>query len=427
VFKVSSILRIVIMLIVALVPIISNSADEMNDFERGKEAFNNELYQQALEYFVKSKDIGSESLSLTYNLAVTHYKLEHYEQSRIYFNEIRDNAKMTSLVEYNLGLIELKLNNKKQAITLFKKVLKETTKNKLKLLSKKQLKKLNYKNLRNSKPSAIKTRASISNGSTDNVTNIANGRASGESDTFTIVTASINAALTNDFKRGLSTGLRYFNQNLSKFNEFDFNETELKVKYNFTSESYRNYVSTFFRKSNLNSKAYQVKSGLEAKFRNKIDNKNWITYRYRYENIKEDSSRYLYLSGSKQQFRVDYRLKYSSKSTSKFRYQFETNDRNDTAIRSYSPQRHSLRYSYSVKFFDSWRSKTDIEYRKSDYPNVATQNRNDDRVRFLTALSYKISKKWNVQGRYEFRDNKSTDTNYIYKRNLYYLDLSFRY
>lgn len=424
-FILTRVLRTVVILVFVTAPSFSFAANDKDDFELGKEAFNNKLYQQALDYFELSKGKGQASIPLTYNLAVTHYKLEQYEQSRIYFNEIRDNPKMTSLVEYNLGLIELKLKNKKQAIELFRKVHKNTKKTKLRKLSKIQLSKLDYKKS-TKKAKKIKTRASISKGYTDNVTNIANGTASGKADNFSILTASIDGALTNTFKHGLTARVGYFLQDLTQFNQFDFNETALSVKYNFTSGHYKNYISGFVKKSNLDSQPYQTKTGFDTKFRNKIDKLNSISYRYRYENIKEDKNTYSYLSGSRQQFRVDYHL-LSGNSGNRFRYQFESNNRNNTATRSYSPQRHSFRYTYSVKFFDSWKSKTDIEYRRSDYSRVATQNRNDDRFRLLTALSYKISGKWNIQGRYEFRDNMSTDATYVYKRNLYYLDLSFRY
>ncbi len=409
---------------VIFAPVLSHGANELDNFDLGKKAFGHKSYQQALKHFQTSERNGVKSISLTYNIAVTYYKLEKYQQSQTYFNKIQGNPKMQHLVDYNLGLIALKLNNTKQAIALFTDVYNTTHKKKLKILSKQQLKKLNV--VINQQSKKIKTRASLTKGFTDNVTSIATGTASGQPDDFSIITASVEGALSNTLKRGLTAKLRFFYQDLTEFNQFDFRDTELNLKYKFLYVGYRNYVSTFIKKSSLNSLSYQSKFGFEAKAKNKIDKTQTIYYRYRYESIQEDRALYAYLAGSRHQFRVNYQFK-SINSINQLRYQYEINDRNDTLTRSYSPQRHSFRYSYVIRFFKNWKSKTDIEYRKSIYPNVATQNRDDNRIRFMTALNYKFSRRWNIQGRYEFRDNQSTDLIYVYKRNVYYLDLNFKY
>ncbi|VAW97864.1 hypothetical protein MNBD_GAMMA22-374 [hydrothermal vent metagenome] len=425
-FSLARILRMVAIFVLSA-PVISSiaySATVNDNFDLGTKAFINKYYPQALQYFQAAKDNGLKTISLTYNIAVTHYKLENYKQSQIYFNQIRSNPKMQHLVDYNLGLIALKLKNTKQAISLFSDVYNTTQNKKLRMLAKKQLKNLNISI--STTPRKIKTRVTLTKGFTDNVTSIATGAASGQSDDFSIIAASIEGALSNTLNRGITAKLRFFYQDLTQFNQFDFRDTELNLKYKFLYAGYLNYVSTFVKKSSLNNLSYQSKLGLEAKAKNRIDNNHAIYYRYRYESIQEDSARYSYLSGSKHQIRVNYQLKLKN-SVNQFRYQYEINNRNDTLTRSYSPQRHSFRYSYSFRFLHDWKSKTYIEYRKSIYPNVATQNRDDDRIRFYTALAYKLTKKWNIQGRYEYRDNQSTDSTYVYTRNVYYFDLNFKY
>jgi len=424
VFNLSHFLRTVVILIFVLFPLFSISADEKDAFDLGKKAFDNNQYQLALVYFKQAKNNGLDTVSLTYNVAVTHYKLEQFEQSKIYFNKIRSNPKMTSLVEYNLGLIELKLNNNKMAVELFNNVYQNTSKKKLKSLAKKQLKKLNV-TVKNKSKNKVKARLSIGNAFTDNVTSISTGTASGEADSFTVLVASIEGALTNTFKQGITAKVRYLNQNYSKFDQYDYSDTEFNVKYNFINGSYENYIVAFTRKSNLNSKSYQTRTGFEAKLKNLINKKKSLIYRYRYEDITEDQNRYLYLSGYRQRFRVGYFVK-GNKNTNRIWYQIEVNDRNDTLTRSYSPTRHTLRYSYSLALTTKWKSRTDLEYRYSDYPNVAIQDRQDDRIRFLTGISYKLSKSLKFRGRYEYRNNASTDPTYVYKRNVYYFDLKFK-
>jgi len=184
-------------------------AAETDDFELGKKAFNNKNYKTALEYFEKTKKISPESISLIYNLAVTHFKLENYKKSQEYFNQIRSNPKMTSLVEYNLGLIELKLKNKNKAKELFENVYSNTSKAKLKKLAKKQLKKLNYKT-KKSKSKKLKSSVWVATGYTDNVSSISTGTASGKADSFNIYAAYVKGALSNTLNRGLTAKLRYY-------------------------------------------------------------------------------------------------------------------------------------------------------------------------------------------------------------------------
>ncbi|MFV1982824.1 MAG: hypothetical protein ACC657_04725 [Thiohalomonadales bacterium] len=406
-------------------PTLSIGANDIDNFELGKKAFNNKHYTQALEYFELSKNNGITSISLTYNLAVTYYKLENYEQSRIHFNEIREIPKMTLLVEYNLGLIELKLNNNKKAIELFSKVYKNTEKNKLKSLSKKQLDNLNH-HVAGKKPQRIKSRVAILAGHTDNVSNISTGIASGKADNFNVIAANVRGALTKSFDQGLTARLRYYDQSYSVEKQFDFKEIGFKIAYNFITGSYKNNIGLIIKESDYGNNPYQTITGIDAKFRSKMKNNNILMFRLRYEDIKDDSQRYTYLTGTRQRYRVDYQLR-KNKQVNRFWYQFEMNDRNDLSFVSYSPTRNTFRYSYKIKFYKHWKFRAGIEYRKSVYPDKPKIKREDDRIRYLGTLGYKFSKMWDIQGVYEYRDNQSSFSKYTYKRNVYFVNLNWRY
>ncbi len=418
-------LSIFLVTVLLTVPILALSANKLNDFELGKKAFNNKHYKKALSYFKRSKVKGVKSISLTYNLAVTYFKLGNYPQSRVYFNQIRINPRMTSLVDYNLGLIELKLNNKNQAIILFDKVYKNTTKNKLKTLAKRQLSNLNY-NAFSSASHKIKSRVSLVAGYSDNVSSISTGMASGTADSFNIITAYINTALSNSFYDGVTAKLRYYSQLYTVEKRFDFNEFELNMAYNFRRGQYKNNISFLLKKSELGSNSYQSVTAIDAKFKNKINRYNYLTYRIRVENITDDSLRYSYLEGSRQRYRIDYKLK-GDNYFNRFRYQYEVNDRTDTVSTSYSPQRHTFRYTYQKKFYYNWKLLAAVEYRKSYYPEKPTVTREDNRVRYLAAIDYQFSKDWDLRAAYENRNNKSNDPVHRYNRNVYALNLNWRY
>jgi tetratricopeptide (TPR) repeat protein len=405
---------------------LSANADEATDFELGKKAFNNGQYLQALDYFNLSMESGNKTISLTYNIAVTYYKLEQYEESQKYFNKIINNKKMTALVEYNLGLIELKLNNEVNAITLFKKVHKKTKNSKLKSLAKKQLHQLDIK-ISEKTNRRLKSRVAVIAGHTDNVSNISTGTASGKADNFKLVAAKIEGAFSNSFDQGISAKIRYFSQRYSVEKQFDFNEVEGKISYNFIIGTYKNNISLFTKQSELSQKPYQTISGVEGKFKNNLSTKDYLTFRFRYDDISDDSQIYTYLAGSRVRARVDYQL-ISKNMLNRFWYQFESNDRDDELIKySYSPQRHLFRYKYQLRFSTHWKLRAAVEYRKSFYPDKPTIKREDDRYRFITTLEYKFNKAWDIQGVYEYRDNQSTSIRYAYKRNVSLVNLNWRY
>jgi Tfp pilus assembly protein PilF len=400
-------------------------AAETDDFELGKKSFNNKNYNKALEHFENTIKVSPDSISLTYNIAVTHFKLENYDRSQFYFNKIVNNPKMTSLVEYNLGLIELKLNNKDKAKDLFTKVYNNTTKTKLKSLSKKQLKKLNY-TVKKRESKKLKSSVWVATGYTDNVSSISTGTASGKADSFNIYAAYVKGALSNTLNRGLTAKLRYYTLLYSVENQFDFSELELNTSYNFLEGRYKSNVTLLIKKSDLGGKSYQSTTGVDAKFRNRLSKGNYLTVRARLENITDDSKIYTYLEGSRQRFRINYRI-INKNHTNRFWYQYELNDRKDTFLTSYSPQRHFLRYTYKLRFSGSWKLNAGVGYRKSNYPDKPTKTREDDRLRYLLSVENKFASNWYVRGGYEYRDNQSTDKKYTYIRNVYFVNVKWRY
>jgi len=221
--------------------------------------------------------------------------------------------------------------------------------------------------------------------------------------------------------------VRYYSQVYSIEKQFDYNEIEGKVAYNFINGTYKNTVSIFSKQSDLSKKSYQTTSGIDVKFRNKLNKKDYLSFRFRYENITDDSISYSYLAGTRERFRVDYQL-INKNSLNRFWYQFEVNDREDELNKySYSPTRHMFRYKYQLKFNVNWKLRAALEYRKSFYPDKPSIKREDDRYRVITTLEYKFSRAWDIQGVYEYRDNQSTVKKYAYKRNVYFVNLNWRY
>ena len=74
-------------------------------FEQGSSAFMAGNYKKGLTLFLKARDQGLDTVSLSYNIGVCAFKLGDYSQARKAFLEVSRKPGMTPLAYYNLALI----------------------------------------------------------------------------------------------------------------------------------------------------------------------------------------------------------------------------------------------------------------------------------------------------------------------------------
>lgn len=90
-------------------------------FDNGVKYFKKKEYKSAIKHFTKARSLGMKSSVLTFNIAVTYYRLGSYKYSETNFKQLTRDKKFKQIAYYNLGLIAEKKKNKKSAISWYKK------------------------------------------------------------------------------------------------------------------------------------------------------------------------------------------------------------------------------------------------------------------------------------------------------------------
>lgn len=113
--------------------------DETGMFRSGLQAFKAGDYETALGLFQSAAELGYSSDALTYNLGVTHFRLNQYAQAHHHFSRLVDNAEWRDLARYNLGLVAQRQGERARAADWFRQVANEAENDKLQQLARQQL------------------------------------------------------------------------------------------------------------------------------------------------------------------------------------------------------------------------------------------------------------------------------------------------
>jgi len=400
-------------------------AKEKNDnFELGKASFNQGNYKQSLTYFNKAASQGKNPPKLDYALGSTHYKLENYQASRNYFLKLTNDREYGALAYYNLGLISNKDKNNKQAIKHFKKSKSITRSAKLKKLNKKQITKL-------TKPTRKKWSgyASAGYGYDSNIVAAPAGIAANESGSFMRGTALANYLVSGNKTDGVLAkasfyATDYFNTSFNDDKSLAF-DVSLRDKLDKWKMSY----DAGIKQSTYGDDDFQRILRVTVKAKNKLDKKNELRFRYRYEDIDSLSRRFDFLDGKRQRLRAEYHIK-SSTDKLRFLYEVEINSRQNvtrpTRQLNYSPTRNKIAVKYDNKITSVDTIGGEIEFRDSSYDATPTQNRSD--TRYVAAIKYThgFDKYWRVKTRIKYKNNDSNEPGDIfdYDRTIATIDLS---
>ena len=399
-------------------------ASPKEDFKQGVNYFKSQNYTGAVEKFESARKQGMRTTALYYNLGSAYYKLSNYKKAGAYFRELSKNSKMKSLAEYNLGLVAVKQKNTAKARGYFNSVVRNSNDNKLIYLAKQQLKKVR---------AVKKTWSVYLNGTVGYDSNInfaPAGIRTEESGTFFDALVSADYLFNGKRLNGWSGEamlytIRYSdtgNPNISK-GAFDQDQYGASLKKTQKLAGWDTYFKAGFDKLTYGSRNYQSILDLEVRGRRKLSRTDRLYLRYRYEDIKSDDVVFDYLEGLRQKIRGEFR-RYNKKNSMQFYYELELNDRSDFVSAttgnefSYSPTRHTFRGKYTTALNKLWRLTGDLAYRLSDYPSTATQNRKDDRWKAAVYANYRFDKTMKLKLKLEYTDNTSTDSLYVYDRQV---------
>lgn len=401
----------------------ATAKQQLDDFELGRDKFNQGQYELALTYFNRALSQGNTSPKLLYALGSVHYKLKNYKASWKYFEKTTKIKQFAPLSYYNLGLIAHKVDDDKLALKYFKRSKSITNSKNLKNLTSKQI-----STLTSSKYNPWGGYASAGYGNDSNITSAPSGVASNESGSFVRATALVNYIVTGSRSNGLIAKATIFANDYLDTSFNDDKSFAMDISLRDTVEQWKLAYEAGIKQSTYGDDDFQRTYKFTFKAKNKFPNKNELRLRYRYEDINSLVTRFDYLEGSRQKLRAEYRIKWSGDML-RLQYELELNDRQNTVTRNYSPTRHKLAVKYDNKLDPANSIGGEVEYRASDYDATATQDRSDDRVSAAIKHTYSFDDKWKLKTRIKYKTNDSNEPGDIfdYDRTIATIDLSRRF
>ena len=396
-------------------------ASAESDYELGLQAYKTGSYTDAASYFESAMEQGMESLSLSYNLASSYYKLGRLEEAKEYFLQLEQTEEMRDIARYHLGLIAVKEKDINLARSYFGLVSAEGRDNKLMKLSVKHLESLSVKEVR------WRSLVNLNLGYDDNIYSASGDSVLDEGDSFYEFYASGDVIISGGRKDGWLIGAGIYGM--------DFINSDTNDQYNFLLGLQRpvkisDWETSFninLSKSTYGGDDFQTIMQFDALGRKSITRRDRIYLRYRGDIIESDNVIYDYLQGWRQRARIEYR-NYAARNIKHAYYELELNDRGtlvtSTDSYEYSPLRHTIRGVYTQILDENWWLIGDLSYRYSEFDASATADRTDNQWKLTLSADYRFDRTLKLFARYQYTDNDSSMDRYTYDKSVFKVGVS---
>ncbi len=389
-------------------------ASDSNLFDLGMQAFQSKDYRKAIRYFNQAKQSGYKPLVIEYNLGVSHYKLGQYLQAEKSFQGALASEKLKPIVQYNLGLVKLKQKQKREALEWFKKAASNPSNpsnTKISALANRMISKYRVTKKRKN---FIDGGINIAYGHDSNVTQVGTDSPSQRADDFLETYANLKI-----FFKHIDLKFSYYNKDYSTENSNDYRQLGTALAFPIKTGKWRITPSLLYTSSELNRIDYQSTSGIRLDLKRYTHKRNYLRFRYQFNDIESDNPSYNYLGGTRHRFRTEY-LTTTRVGQIRVRYEYEANDRQDTATTNYSPTRHSIRLRLRNSLPAALKMKNEILFRNSVYEaeSISGLIRDDDRFQYRFNLYTTPTAGLELGVLYTYTDNRSNFTTETFSRNV---------
>lgn len=402
-------------------------ANPSTHFSQGVQAAKQGRHEQAVNYFLKALQSGTNTAALHYNLGVSYYKLSRLEQARSSFLRAAEWPKMAAPAYYNLGLIAEDQNKTQEAQRRFTQAYKNARTDKMRRLS---LLALNKHGLEKPYPRWL-VWTEFGGGHDSNALLVPPdlSGASEESDIFLNMTLYGHYNLAGSQQRqGLRLHGLIHNQRYTDLDDFNYSATELGISYPFENGTWRSRIGLAARSSTLGDEDFQDSTVASVGFDKKLTASWTLRSAIHYESIDPAPS-YSFLEGEKTLFDI----KFHNSEGWQLLYSLETNDRTDLLIestnefRSFSPtrQRFGVEYQRGTRL----QFVAGASFRKSRYDDAdrgadgTFGKREDDQQQLFIGLTRRLESRWLLRGELRFIDNESNFSDFDYTRTTFNVSL----
>jgi hypothetical protein len=393
----------------------------VDDFNAGINAFQQNQYSQALEFFLKAKSEGLDSPQLNYNLASVYYRLEQYQLSRVYFKTLLSDPALAFQAQYSLALIEHKTGNKEGAVELFEKSIELTKDPRLIALVTKQIDTLGGRNSKTPKNWFIYL--SPAYGHDSNIANTPSSNPTDLSGSFLKAVIYSQIELYNRGKNSLHLLFTHLSWDYQDHSDFNLSASILGTEYRTLFRGWNLDYGLDIGRSSFGDDDYLSRDTIKISSKKQLTSNRDLRIALRFENISSVSSQYDFLDGDRTEIKTQYRVKDHHREY-RLIYQLELNDRRDTDTQNFSPTRNFIGLQYRDSFGERFKAGIRLDYRDSDYESTSVENRRDKRSRFGVNGDYLLSSNWTAKLEFLFTRNQSSIEASRYRNRIITLSLN---
>lgn len=390
------------------------SADDApaDAWDRATQAFNAGNYAEALQQFRAAQDAGQDGAAITYNIAVSEYRLQRYHDARDSFSSLANRfPRMRPLAEYNLGLVAMKLGERDKAAEHFRRsyYLGEDEP-KLRALSSTMLRRLVGEQV------PVTSRwlrlVSARTGFDDNVIlRDETGLAGGDSADSPFVEFLATLRGPYDRSDGFTLDAGVFLVRYLDVDEFNQAAGNVGVNRRWELGDWQIDAGAHGALTTLGGDAFDRSLRVSAAATRRLTSASKVTLRLRHDNVAGASDAFDGVDGTRQRVDLRYRW-YADNRSLTAGLQLETNDRQDASV---SPQRRELQTSYRYAPEAGLGFEVGGEVRSSRYDDLATP-RHEDLLRLDASLTWQMASGWQWFAQFSVSDNDSTDPVFSYTR-----------
>ena len=387
-------------------------------WQLGKQAFDRAEYNAALEYFESARDAGQPGPAVHYNIGVCQYKLARYHDSEATFSLIASQfPSMRGLAEYNLGLVDWKLDDASAAHLHFLSAYELSIDDeKLHTLSANMLIRTDVKV---EPPATWIGSFGVRAGYDDNVA-LRDDLGLPVGTTAESPMADAFVSLLGPFREGSHLHLDAAVYTITYFDihDFDQNALSLGAVYDWTIGAWRTEAGLFAGYGTLGGDGFDKTASGSIRFSRHLSRESQFSLRYRYDEIGAENPVFSGIEGSRQRLDARYRWSRQRQNLS-LRYIYETNDRLDPSV---SPDRHDIRFDFRYDLDGSLGYELGGQLRSSEYDRLAA-GRSEDLFLAYVAITKDFRLNWQLQGRLQYSENDSSDSQFSYQRTVITLGL----
>ena len=381
-------------------------------FSAGSTAVAEEDFEQALNQFLRARDLGMAGPAVHYNIGVCQYRLGRFTSATSTFNLIADSyPAMKPLAHYNLGLIAYQQNDPALARQFLTRA-RQGTDTKIVQLAEAMLNRLpGEPEEATPPPSPVFGLVELRVGHDDNVALLAD----------IAIPAELSA------KSSFVEVLAFLSDSAPSTTGFHFDASVLSVQYTDAPQydqnaargggsyrwagNWRPELQAYYNHTTLDGDGFDNRLGIGAGITRALGSSTRLRIRLIHEDIDNASSAYSFVDGDREQ--LDLRLRHDVPwGVLTLSYTLEKNDRVDPSV---SPDRNRWSLSYMHRLDTGWAIDVAVTARSSDYDELA-EPRSEDLSSLSVGFRKSLGEHWSLSGDYELSDNATTVEAFDYDR-----------